>query len=262
VTRRWDRPRDRNISRLEEIRKDLFRLRFEIPDALVQATPDNEYGRSVMKALAALQGSIEDLTSEEYAHATFYRHIRNLDNSTRGLWGEFAVRVFLHTHMLIPYDAIQHDRAVFHTPFGERRVDCYVENDRFALEVKSAYVDSRARNLVQVRKDAYLLGNGAFRKVTWILFGDGSHRLIKALADAGIETVLASDSRLQPVYNLFRMITLTDASEAEILATMDSLFEEGLAVLCSREEMSSKTSLSRVELTGLPDRQRISSRQG
>jgi hypothetical protein len=40
---------------------------------------------------------------------------------------------------------------------------------------------------------------------------------------------------LQPVYDLFRMITLTDAPEAEVLAAIDTLFEAGLRSLMAKQ---------------------------
>jgi hypothetical protein len=55
------------------------------------------------------------------------------------------------------------------------------------------------------------------------------------LVRGGIEVVLPADPRLQPVYDLFRMITLTDASGAEILAAIDGLFEAGLRRLMAKQ---------------------------
>jgi hypothetical protein len=235
MTRHWNTPRDRLISRLEEIRRELTALRFAIPDSLLHGVPDEPWAHSVLDALIQLQRRIDLVTSEECIHSTFYRHFRNLDNSTRGLWGEFTIRVFLQTHMLIPYEAIQHDRMTFSTPFGGRRIDCYVAENKLAVEVKSAYIDGRQRNLVQIRKDSHLLARGDIKTVVWILLGDGSERRKSLLTRAGIEVVLPADSRLQPIHDLFRMITLTEASEAEVLAAIDLLFEAGLRSLIVKQ---------------------------
>ncbi len=231
MTRRWDTPRDRVNFHLEEVRRDLTRLRFAIPDSLVRDAPDDPHALSVLDALTELQQCIHDATSETCVHKTFYRYLRNRDNSARGVWGEFAIRVFLQTHMLIPYAAIQHDRTTFSTPLGMRRIDCYVEENKLAVEVKSAYVDGRQRILTQLRKDAHLLAQGEVSTVIWILLGDGSQKLKSLLTGAGIEVVLPADRRLQPVYEMFRMITLTDSTEAELLAAVDSVFAAGLRSL-------------------------------
>jgi hypothetical protein len=235
MTMHWDTPKDRVRSRLEDVRKQLSTLRFVVPDSLVHGVPDDPRAHAVLDAVVQLQRQIDDLTSEESVHGTFSRYFRNLDNSTRGFWGEFATRVFLQTQMLVPYDAIQHDRMTYSTPFGRRRIDCYVADTKLAVEVKSAYVDGRGRNVLQIRKDSHLLGTGDIRKAVWILLGDGAERLKSMLVRGGIEVVLPADPRLQPVYDLFRMITLTDASGAEILAAIDGLFEAGLRRLMAKQ---------------------------
>jgi len=155
--------------------------------------------------------------------------------TARGDFGGFATRIFLQTQLLVPYGNIQHDRVTFSTPFGGRRIDCYVADTKLAVEVKSAYVDGRGRNVIQVRKDSHLLATGNIRKAVWILLGDGAERLKSLLARGGIEVVPPSDSRLQPVYDLFRMITLTDASESEVLAAIDEIFEAGLRSLMAKQ---------------------------
>ncbi len=231
----WNTPKDRVMFRLEDVRKQLSALRFAIPDSLVHGVPDDPRAHSVLDAVIQLQRRIDHLTSEESVQGTFYRYFRNLDNSARGFWGEFTTRVFLQTQMLVPYDAIQHDRTTFSTPFGRRRIDCYVAENKLAVEVKSAYVDGRGRNAVQIRKDSHLLATGDIRKAVWILLGDGAERLKSLLMRGGIEVVLPGDPRLRPVYDLFRMITLTDASEAEVLAAIDELFEAGLRSLIAKQ---------------------------
>jgi hypothetical protein len=231
----WNTPKDRVRSRLEDVRKQLSALRFAVPDSLVQGAPDDPRAHAVLDAVVQLQRQIDHLTSEESVHATFSRYFRNLDNSTRGFWGEFATRVFLQTQMLVPYSAIQHDRMTFSTPFGGRRIDCYVADNKLAVEVKSAYVDNRGRNLAQIRKDSHLLATGDIRKAVWILLGNGAERLKSLLARGGIEVVLPADPRLQPVYDLFRMITLTDASESEVFAVIDEIFEAGLRSLIAKQ---------------------------
>jgi len=112
-----------------------------------------------------------------------------------------------------------------------RRIDCYVEENKLAVEVKSAYVDGRQRHLTQLRKDTPLLAQGEVSTVLWILLGDGSQKLKSLLMGAGIEVALPADRRLQHVYDMFRMITLADSSEAELLAAVDSLFAAGLRSL-------------------------------
>jgi hypothetical protein len=239
VTERWATPRARNEFTLEQIRNDLLSLRFEIPREVIADVPDCQLARDLMEKLCQLQRRVELVTSRDGIHRSLYPRRRNIDNRTRGRWGEFAARVYLQTSLLIPYDSIELDQITFETPYGGRRIDCFVKEKRLALEVKSAYVDARRRNREQIQKDAYLLAKGGVRTVTWILLGGGSRRIRQLLAEAKVVVETATESCLRPVLNLFHLITLSSASQEEVLAVMDKIFAVGLESLISKQRASS-----------------------
>jgi len=153
----------------------------------------------------------------------------------RGRLGEFAARVYLQTSLLIPYESIKLDQFTFETPYGGRRIDCFVKEKKLAVEVKSAYVDARRRNREQIQKDAYLLAKGEVRTVTWILLGGGSQRVRQLLADAKVVVETETEPRLRPVLGLFHLITLSSASQEEVLGVMDKIFAAGFESLISKQ---------------------------
>lgn len=238
MTQHWESPRARNEFTLEEIRKDLLSLRFEIPPEVIANVPDCQLARDLTESLCQLQRRVELVTSRDEIHRTLYSRLRNSDNRMRGRLGEFAARVYLQTSLLIPYESIKLDQFTFETPYGGRRIDCFVKANKLAVEVKSAYVDARRRNRQQIQKDAYLLAKGEVRTVTWILLGGGSKRIRQLLADAKVVVETATEPRLRPVLDLFHLITLSSASQDEVLAVMDNIFAAGFESLTSKQVAS------------------------
>lgn len=217
-------PRERNLDFLDELQKNLVNLNFNIPDELISSTPEDSWAQSVMGSLLALQSAVRDSTSINCIHHNFYTHVQNLDNRHRGMWGEFAALLYCLCVLREPSANLVVDGIKFYTPIGNRRIDCFSTESKVAVEVKASYISGRKFYYNQVEKDEYLLEKGHVSSVVWLLLGGASQKFISRLSSAGFEIVLPNDARLKSIREVFDLITLTDATEAQVMVAIENLF--------------------------------------
>ncbi|HEX6902139.1 MAG TPA: hypothetical protein VF789_20655 [Thermoanaerobaculia bacterium] len=112
-----------------------------------------------------------------------------IQNHTRGRLGELWGEVLLTSQLRANEKDIEGDSSVFWTPFGHRRVDVFWPNHLLALEAKSGTVFFSRSIRKQIDKDKYLLENGVFSRVIWVLLQGASQRVREALQNSGIIVV-------------------------------------------------------------------------
>jgi hypothetical protein len=109
-----------------------------------------------------------------------------IQNHTRGKIGELWGEVLLTSQLRADEKDIECDSSVFWTPFGRRRVDVFWPNYSLALEAKSGMIFFSRSIRKQIDKDKYLLEQGVFSRVIWVLLQGASQRVREALQNAGI----------------------------------------------------------------------------
>ena len=113
------------------------------------------------------------------------KSISLIQNRTRGPLFELMAEVILAKI----YKFENYDRqAVFETPYGKRRIDLYIPDQKLAIEVKSGYARSRKFVRTQIKKDHYVLRNNPeVEKIVWICFRGATKPLISYLKKHDIE---------------------------------------------------------------------------
>lgn len=137
-----------------------------------------------------VQSRIEEL------NRTYERKIRSIRARTRGRLGEVLTATILPREIR---DGVVYDKAVFDTPWGSRRVDNFLEKTRQAIESKLTRVVASRRIREQIRKDRYLLDQGVFSEVIWVLFYGGSKRLLALLREHDIRVVGSWDELMRDI---------------------------------------------------------------
>lgn len=128
----------------------------------------------------------EDQAAMAVLEQQFKRAKASIISRTRGRLGEVMAAT------LIPpaqRDAVIYDRKCFETPFGQRRVDNFLEGTGEAIEAKMGRVVASSRTRRQIEKDLFLLNSGQIKRVTWLLYKGASRTALQLLVQAGIEIV-------------------------------------------------------------------------
>lgn len=115
-----------------------------------------------------------------------HRKAASIRARTRGRLGEVMATTLFPREIR---NDVQIDRAVFSTPFGQRRIDNYLPQNRQAVESKYLRITANSRVRLQIAKDKFLLDSGALSEVVWVLYYGGSPRTLKLLAQSGIQVV-------------------------------------------------------------------------
>ena len=132
--------------------------------------------------LDSLKQSIGDEDFQKF-HRGYLDDVMRLQNRTRGRLGELLGDISLNA----PQKVLVRDKAIFATPLGGRRVDIYWPALGLALEAKMGRVTLTSRIRKQIGKDAWLLDQGVFQRVVWLLVQGGSQKVLTTLKDSSIE---------------------------------------------------------------------------
>ncbi len=111
---------------------------------------------------------------------------KNIQNQTRGKLGELLGRVALTQQTEATDKDLVTDKAIFDTPYGQRRIDLYWHPRRIAVEPKIGYITNTKSIRNQIEKDAYLVKQDRLYSVIWLLIKSGSKSARENLDKHGI----------------------------------------------------------------------------
>ncbi len=142
-------------------------------------------------------GNELELQKQKEALAQSYkRKVDSVRSRTRGRLGEVMAASIFPREIR---DGVLYDNAVFETPWGSRRVDNFMEKTRQAVESKFTRVVASRRIREQIAKDRYLLDQGVFSEVVWVLFYGGSKKLLALLQENNIRVVGSWDELMYDI---------------------------------------------------------------
>lgn len=99
----------------------------------------------------------------------------NMKNVSDGLGREKALR-----------ESMGGENRVFRTPHGNRQIDIYIPDKKYAGQVKTGKESLTEKNRLAIEKDSWLVKERGF-EVEWILEKGASKPLLEALEKAGIK---------------------------------------------------------------------------
>jgi len=121
-------------------------------------------------------------------------------NRIRGLVGEFLGYEYANTHFDTSQNSIIKDKKTFQTPFGNRRIDVYIDNKKVCIEVKMGYLYNGKKIRNQIEKDSYLLKNKIVSKIVWILYQNGSKQVKKNIKKNNFDLIVGGYSGSEVIF--------------------------------------------------------------
>lgn len=138
------------------------------------------------KATEIIQSSLEKAgIKKSELDKSLFQKISLIQNRNRGPLFELMTEAIIER----VFGINEFDRqAVFKTPFGDRRIDLFIPDNKIAIEVKSGYARSTAFTRNQIMKDNYLIQHTAeVERVVWFCFRGATNPLMKFLSTNGVE---------------------------------------------------------------------------